>query len=131
MPLFGLWYRDKEEWLWFEKECEIKDGCLIVKDLPSEVEDYIEKCKNGEICKGPEPLIVFNSKGKPFYSRKSGTKLIFRTAGLCWTGDCDCNLHDGEEINENNIPPLHDGCTCFIEESEETADKSIENPVTK
>ena len=46
-------------------------------------------------------------------------KKIFRTAGPCWIFDCDCKLHDGEEINENNIPPLYEGCTCYIKEIEE------------
>lgn len=51
---------------------------------------------------------------------------IFRTSGACWFSDCDCSLYDGKEIDENNKPPLHDGCVCYFEEIEER--KPIDKP---
>ena len=49
---------------------------------------------------------------------------IFRVAGPCITGQCDCNLHDGKEIkNDKDMPPLHEGCMCYAEEVDERIEK--------
>jgi len=31
--------------------------------------------------------------------------------------DCECALYDGKEIDDSQIPPLHDGCGCTVRET--------------
>ncbi len=50
------------------------------------------------------------------------TRLVFRAAGKCADidSDCSCLWFDHMYIYDDergaNIPPLHDGCTCFAVE---------------
>jgi hypothetical protein len=46
-------------------------------------------------------------------NQMSTTTLYFQISGHCVTADCDCRAHDGQEIADDNAPPLHDGCTCY------------------
>ncbi len=43
---------------------------------------------------------------------------IFRVAGPYQISlDCICRTFDGHEVTGCIIPPIHDGCTCYIEKS--------------
>lgn len=47
----------------------------------------------------------------------------FHCAGACWRMDCDCNLHDQQDVPPAPMPPLHEGCGCYVvEESDDPED---------
>lgn len=41
--------------------------------------------------------------------------MVFVTAGACEKLDCDCCRLDSKRIEEGDpVPPLHEGCTCYL-----------------
>ena len=57
-------------------------------------------------------------------------KKIFRVKGRCIKGDCDCRHYDGViQTSFRNVLPLHEGCTCVIENYSLTPDDKLKPTV--
>ena len=41
-------------------------------------------------------------------------RYIWKVRGACEIGNCDCMIMDNKIVTKDELPPRHDGCTCFV-----------------
>jgi hypothetical protein len=58
---------------------------------------------------------VCDPAGRYLVATFSPNTFVFHCCEICKITDCLCTTFDGCTVGTSSVPPLHDGCECWVE----------------